>query len=115
MTTIKSRKENGVDIITVLEKRIFLDTSDKFKQDLLKVLEGGAKNVVFDLSHVKIMNSSGLGVLILARDRLKDRGGQMAVCNLQPLMEEIFERMQFHAFFQVKKTLEEALKAVSGP
>lgn len=105
---VKHRQEDGVDIIQVLEKRIFLDLTDKFRAKVVEIIDKRAEKVVFDLSSVNVMNSSGLGVLILARDKLEKKGGKIAVCGLSPLMEDIFTRMQFKSFFTVTENIEQA-------
>jgi len=109
---VEHTQQNNVDIISVLEKRIFLDLTEKFKDEVIHIFEKGAKNIIFDLGNVNVMNSSGLGVLILARDKIEKKGGKIVICGLLPLMKEIFDRMQFSSFFTVVDDLEEALLAI---
>ena len=106
---VEHKKDNNIDVILVLEKKIFLDLAEKFKAEVIHVIDKGAEKLVFDLGNVNVMNSSGLGVLILARDKMEKKGGKIAVCGLLPLMQEIFTRMQFSSFFTVTENYEKAV------
>ena len=110
---VEHTQQDNVDVIRVLEKRIFLDLTEKFKDEVIHIIEKGAQNIVFDLGNVNVMNSSGLGVLILARDKIEKKKGKIAICCLLPLMREIFDRMQFSSFFDVTDDLEGALALFS--
>ena len=49
------------------------------RDELVRVIEAGASAVVCDLSAVTFLDSSGLGVLVGAVKRLRERGGELYV------------------------------------
>ena len=49
------------------------------REELVRVIEAGASAVVCDLSAVTFLDSSGLGVLVGALKRLRERGGDLYV------------------------------------
>ena len=99
--TIKVTDKDGYEVVTVLERRIYMNVTDQFQQELIDYLEESPQRIILDLGMVNVMNSSALGVLILARDKILKRDGVLVVCCLTPVMQEIFERMHFDAFFTV--------------
>jgi anti-sigma B factor antagonist len=101
-------KEDKV-IVTVIEKRIYLGITDMFREDMLSVLDSQFEELVINLEHVAVMNSAGLGVLIMAQDTVKKRNGRIKLTNLQPLMRDIFSRMRLDTLFETYETLEQAL------
>ena len=107
--TIEVTTKQDVTVIRILERRIFLHITEDFRNEILSIIEDGADKVVMDLSAVNVMNSSGLGVLMLARDKMEKRKGTLVLCGLQPIMAEIFSRMHLDTFFQVFKDQDEAL------
>ena len=109
--TISVRDQDQYKIVEVVEKRVYLTVTEIFKEELLSVVEQGNLKIIVDLNQVDVMNSSGLGVLILLRDILKKRGGVVKLTNLQPLLLDIFSRMKLDILFQVYKSNEEALVA----
>ncbi len=109
LSTLSVSKENSVTVVTVTEKRIFLKVTDEFKEQLLSVLDSGATDILIDLGHVHVMNSSGIGVLMLVRDKIEKRKGRLVLCGLQPIMHEIFTRMHLDTFFTVAEDKTAAL------
>ncbi|NIA31077.1 MAG: STAS domain-containing protein [Actinobacteria bacterium] len=108
--TIQASTEKDITIIKVMQKRIFLEISDQFRDEVISVIEDGGTKLIFDLSQVHVMNSSGLGVLMLARDKIEKRNGKIIICCLMPLMDEIFTRMRFTHFFEITKDFKSALE-----
>lgn len=107
--TMKVQCDGTKAIAVVLEKRIYLGITDVFRDEMLLLLEEEFTELIIDLSHVAVMNSAGLGVLIMAQDTIKKRTGRIKLINLQPLMQEIFARMRLDTLFEIYDTLEEAI------
>lgn len=96
-------------IVTINEKRIYLGITDLFRDDMLSVLDQDFNELIVNLEHVAVMNSAGLGVLIMTQDTIKKRGGKIKLTNLQQLMQEIFSRMRLDTLFEIYDSVDEAL------
>jgi anti-sigma B factor antagonist len=107
--TIEVTKKQNITIIHIIERRIFLQITDDFRNEVLSVIDEGVEKVIIDLSAVNVMNSSGLGVLMLVRDKMEKHKGILVLCGLQPIMAEIFTRMHLDTFFKVYQDQDEAL------
>ena len=108
--TIDVKKEQDKLIVKVLEKRIYLGITDVFREEVQTLLKEDSTEIIFDLGNVSVMNSSGFGVLIMARDTITKRGGSVKLANLQNLMQEIFTRMRLDTLFPIYSNVEEALE-----
>ena len=109
--TIKLTEQCGYHLVTVLESRIYLTVTEVFKEELMHVIDGGAHRLVIDMGKVAVMNSTGLGILILARSKVDKHGGVVHLSRLQPLLMDIVKRMKLDTLFQVFETNEEACAA----
>lgn len=107
--TIQVQFDGLKAIVTVLEKRIYLGVTDIFREEMLSILERDLQELIIDLRHVAVMNSAGLGVLIMAQDSIKKRSGRIKLSNLQPLMQDIVARMRLDTLFETYDTVEEAI------
>jgi len=78
---------------TTVELHGSLDTatSPELERGLAPLLDGGVRQLVFDLAGLKFVSSAGLRVFGMARKRLRERGGQVCFVNMQPQVEEVFE------------------------
>ncbi len=66
-------------------------TAPELERELLPVMDGKLRHLVFDLAGLKFISSAGIRVFGIARNRMKESGGQLAFVNMQPQIEEVFE------------------------
>ncbi|MFI6994991.1 STAS domain-containing protein [Nonomuraea wenchangensis] len=108
--TLAHERLPGVTVITV---RGELDATnreqfDDYVQDLTDA------RLVFDLSRVPFMDSSGLHVLLMCEVRCRRAGGSVHLAAAQPLPARLFEITGVLANVPVHPTVEEAVTAALG-
>jgi anti-anti-sigma factor len=75
---------------------------------------------VLDLKRVTVISSLGVGVVVSLLKRVREQGGELVLCGLNPMVEEVFHLCQLIATddnlggLKSRRTLEEAL-AAHGP
>ncbi|RIK76101.1 hypothetical protein DCC62_12000 [candidate division KSB1 bacterium] len=109
-STIALRHEGDLIVIEVLPRRIYLQVVEKFRTELHDALASASGGVLIDLGKVSVMNSAGLGVLIAVYDHLQKQKRRLVICNLLPVMMEIFSRMKLETLIAVVKSQEEGLQ-----
>ena len=109
--TIKLTEQCGYQIVTILESRIYLTVTEVFKEELINAIDNGAYRLIIDMGNVAVMNSTGLGILILARSKVEKHGGVIHLSRLQPLLMDIIKRMKLDTLFRVYQSNEEACAA----
>jgi anti-sigma B factor antagonist len=70
-------------------KKIDVLNSEEFQASLLSLMEGKTR-LVLDLSMVQFIDSSGLGKIITALRSLREKGGEMRICSVQPPVQVLF-------------------------
>ncbi|MDW7681803.1 MAG: STAS domain-containing protein [bacterium] len=108
--TIETERRNYQIIATVIEKRIYLGITDIFREEILSLVNQGISELIINLENVAVMNSAGLGVLIMARDIMHKKDGAVKLTNLQPLMQDIFSRMRLDTLFSIFPNIDNALE-----
>ena len=68
--------------------------------------------LVVDLTELVFLDSSGLGVLISARNYALVRGVSMVLVNPPPLMRRLLTQTRLHRSFAIYDTLDDALAAL---
>jgi len=86
-------------------------SSDEFQAKIYDLIDRGIKNVVVDLSEVKRMNSSGLGILISALISLKTRDGNLKLAAVDEMMEGILVMTKLNTIFEIFETAEGAAQS----
>jgi anti-sigma B factor antagonist len=80
-------------------------------EKLHELIEDGKKNIVVDLSKVKFMNSSGLGMLIGALTTMRKADGDLRIANATDKIESLLVITKLVTVFKHFKTLEEAIES----
>jgi anti-sigma B factor antagonist len=99
----------------VLVVHMYVDNLDagnvrEFK-DAIVPLIGERNQVVLDMTSVKFVDSSGLGVLISCLRLANSRGGDFRLCALSATVLALFELMRMHRVFNIHNTCDEALRS----
>jgi anti-sigma B factor antagonist len=100
--------------VTVVELRgEQLDASNvmDFKRDIAPVLEANSL-VVFDLGHLRFVDSSGLGAILSCLRRLNGAGGELMLCGLAKPVRALFELVRMHKIFDIYPTRDEAVRSL---
>jgi anti-anti-sigma factor len=83
-------------------KGLSASEADKLSKRLLKLVEGGVKEIVIDFGKVERVDSVGLGVLIAAHNSLKHRGGKLRLKNVSERSANFFRLTHLDRHFEVK-------------
>ncbi|RCK71613.1 MAG: hypothetical protein IGBAC_1584 [Ignavibacteriae bacterium] len=75
---------------------------------LHKLVAQGKKKIVLDLKGVKLMNSSGLGMLIAALTTMKNASGNLKLASASKKIENLLIITKLVNIFEIYKTVKEA-------
>lgn len=95
------QRENGHEVILeVLPGRTpALEDIDRLLQSLLQSRD--VPCVMIDLSALEIVNSALVAMLVLMNKRIRAAGGTLRLCELSPVVLEIFRRFKLHTLFDI--------------
>ena len=99
-----------ITIAQIQERKLYQNVVDSFQKSIIDLVDNGKRQLVIDMSKVDVINSSGLGVLILLCDRLNREGGKMVVTGLCPLIDELFQQMRLYLLLTITKTKKQAIE-----
>lgn len=74
----------------------------------LQLVDQGCDQFLFNMSKLDYISSAGLRVMLLAVKKTKAIGGEIALCGLNPSVEEVFQISGFSTIFTIFASQEEA-------
>lgn len=83
----------------------------KLHDTLHEYKEQGKKNVVVDLSKVKFMNSSGLGMLISGMTTMRNAGGDLRLANVADKIQSLLVITKLITVFKHYDSVDEAIES----
>ena len=87
------------------------DDTVEFNELLHKLIDEKKLNIVIDLSDVKFMNSSGLGMLISGLTTMKKAEGNMKLVNVTEKIHSLLVITKLITIFETFESVEEALQS----
>ena len=92
----KTEKIGNRTIIRVLKDIDDMKSGEEFKAALMELYNSGEKEIVIDFGDINLINSHGIGKILMFYKRLKQIGGKMYVMPLKGNMKEIFDSLMLN-------------------
>ena len=102
-----------VMVVVLAEAQLDASTATEFKRDIAPVLETHSQ-IVFDLSRLEFVDSSGLGAFLSCLRQLQGKEGDLKLCCLAPQVRTLFELVRMHRIFHIFDTRDAAIGAFQG-
>jgi len=108
----RSEPADGITTITVSDPSLLSDEKEAF-YELISPPDGAASpgQVVLNLEVVRAFKSVMLGVLINFQKRLRELGGSLKLCGLDPHVADMFRLIHLDQMFEIHATEREAVEA----
>ncbi len=107
-TTLEIQR-HGSYAAVILPERLDLIMAEQFKQAMTNLVpfsasEKGFDSVILDFSNVKMIDSAGIGKLLMFQKRLKDRGGELKIVNLvDEHIRELFRTIKLNKIIKIEE------------
>jgi anti-sigma B factor antagonist len=107
------RRESGPGIVVLEMSGSILMGPDceRIEQELEQLLRQNETWVIFDLSGISTIDSTGVGKIVNCFSRLKKSGGSLRLAGLKGMVERAFKLTQVHKVIGIYPT---ALDATEG-
>ncbi|MEZ5003848.1 MAG: STAS domain-containing protein [Chitinophagales bacterium] len=102
-------KQEKVVSISLQEEKLNSLTAPKLKSELIILREEGYRNIVFDLSEVKFVDSSGLSSILVGNRICKEAGGTFVICGLNEQVQKLIKISQLENILSIFLTKSEAI------
>jgi anti-sigma B factor antagonist len=106
-----TEKVGEIAVVELRGEQLDASNVTDFKRDIASVLEGNSR-VVFDLSALRFVDSSGLGAILSCLRRLNGAGGELKLCGLTKPVRALFELVRMHKIFDIYGTRDEAVRSL---
>ena len=86
---IRTDRDGSIATVT-LEGEVDVYTAPRLKEELVTLLDGGCTSIIVDLEKVAFIDSSGLGVLVGALRRAREKDGVVRLVCTRDSVLKIF-------------------------
>ena len=107
---ISTEQVGSVTVATPQGEYLIASNVEDFRRDVSPIVESRAK-VIFDMSHLQFIDSSGIGAILSCLRRLSAAGGDLKLFGLTKPVKAVFQITRMHRIFDSFDSREEALAA----
>ncbi|MGB6192415.1 MAG: STAS domain-containing protein [Terracidiphilus sp.] len=103
------RIQVGGKVVLNVAGRMDAENAGQFEQQCLSCLSEGITRLVIDLGDLKYVSSMGLRSFVVIAQKLQERGGELRICRLSGLVQQVFEITRLNQVLCLHDSLESAL------
>lgn len=110
MELLNQTQGHGVLVVEYGEENLDASNVRDFRDSIEKIIKNQTK-VVLDMSHLKFVDSSGLGALIACLRDTNSRKGDFRLSAMSRSVLALFELMRMHRVFSIHDTVDGAVSS----
>lgn len=99
---------NDVTVIQLTGRICLGRDSQQVEWKVDELVKAGKKKVIFDMSGVTLVDSTGVGIIVTCFGRLKKAGGELRLAGVQGQVKGIFSMTQLDTIMQFFPSAEAA-------
>ena len=116
--SVAALKADKTVIISFNDRSLNFYVTDSLKESLKQTvnekIEEGYEHFVLNLDNVKIIDSCGVGLIIVANNVTSSRGCKLYLSNIKPFIIKIFEIMRISKHLAIYDQEDDALQAIKS-
>lgn len=106
-------KRSGVTLIVVIDGELDHHAAERVRTRLdMEIVSAGTKNMIFDLSKVRFMDSAGIGVIVGRQKNVSRLGGKTAVACMNPQTRRVLELTGFGKIIPFFDSVDQATQSM---
>jgi anti-sigma B factor antagonist len=112
---IQASDVDGVQVVRFTDRQLFDERTVREVAEQIAVLlpnDGSPIRLILDFSDVALISSSLLSKLILIQRRVDATRGKMRLCELSPVLQQVFRTSNLDRLFTIDRDQRTALEAI---
>ncbi len=97
-----------IDVFALSGRLTMGSDSQQVEWNLAKLISENHRKVIFDLSNVNFLDSSGIGILVMCHAKLKKAGGSLRLAGAQGMVRQTIEMTNVNKLVDLYETASDA-------
>ena len=112
---LRISKDEGVTRVEFLDRNILDEANiQKIGEEISRVIDEDQRpRLLISFANVDHLSSAALGTLISINNKIKNRGGQLRLSNIDPQIHEVFVITRLVNLFEIHEDAEQAMASFS--
>jgi anti-anti-sigma factor len=107
------QKKMGDVVVLEMTGRITMADCPQIESDVAELVRAKQVRVIFDLSKLKYMDSSGIGTIVMCSGKLKAEGGELRLAGATGVVDQTLKLTRMNVIVPTYASMAEALSGFS--
>lgn len=107
-----SYEDHDTTSVLTLSGELTIDQADAFRRACTERLEAGARDMILEMTHLALLDSAGLELLLWLSEELAGRGGQLRFVSPDETVLKILHVTRLDRRFDIHHSVESAAKSM---
>lgn len=108
LTVERSQIPPDITVLGMTGRIVLGNNSRDVELKLAEILRDKAKKIIFDLKGVTMLDSTGVGILVVCQGKITKEGGELRVVGATGMVEEVLKVTSIDKLFRLFSTVTEA-------
>ena len=110
---LSSEHMGNICILTIPDETLTAGNVRSFKTEMEAFMTPNAE-IILDLSHLRFIDSSGIGSIISVMKKIESSGGKLKLCSLSKTVNSVFDLVKINLLVDICETREDAVKLLNN-
>ena len=110
----RKRIEPNVVLVEIVGRIVYGPECQQIEWLTAELLEEGEKKMIFDISRVHYLDSSGVGIIVMCSGKIKEAGGELRIAGAQGHVKTILKITEVGKILALYPSRAEALEGFAG-
>ncbi len=110
----RKRIEPDVVLVEIAGKVVYGSECQQIEWLIAELLEEGEKKIIFDISRVNRLDSTGVGIIVMCSGKVKEAGGELRVAGAEGHVKTVLQITEVDKILPLYATRAEALEGFAG-
>ena len=110
----EENSSQGETAVVEIAGKVTIGHDAKMRDAIAEAIDGGAKNVLLNMKNVSKIDSSGIGELVAAHNRITDNGGRLLLVALANRISTVLQITNLMGVLETYDNIDDALASLQA-
>lgn len=114
MELIRDEIDSGIVVLAITGEVRTSSDRQHLSEGVEKEIKNGVRRIILDLGSLQIVDSAGIGAIVLCFSNVKKAGGTLRLAGARGMVENVLKLTQIHRAIDLFPSVEEAARNFPG-
>ena len=105
---------NDVVVLEMVGRLVLGNDAKTVEWKVEELIKENCKKVIFDLSKITVLDSTGVGIVVMSHARIKKAGGSLHIAGAEGMVDQTLRMTNVDRLIPMEASVQESAAALAG-